>query len=189
MVDDILFGSSSMTKASEVKPPKKHTGLIVFLIIIIVVLCLLIAAMFLFKEQANKILGINLFNTTQVTEPETTVPEPTTEEITTPEPTTEEVTTPEPTTPEPTTEAPTTEEVLPEGSEFDVTINMGDSSLAMHATSTGDDQRLAYIPPGEQVHISEVDSGWGRTAYDGQNGWIWLEYTKVAGNAPVQAPE
>ncbi len=185
MVDDILFGASSMTDASEVKPPRKHTGLIVTLIVIIAILCLLIAAMFLFKDQVNKILGTNLFNTTQVTEPQTTVPEPATPEPTTPEPTTPEPTTPEPTTPEPTTEP----ETVDPGPEFDVTINLGDSALAMHATPTNDNERLLYIPAGEQVHISEVQDGWGRTTYDGETGWIWLEYTKVAGNARVQEPE
>ena len=185
MVDDILFGASSMTDASEVKPPRKHTGLIVTLIVIIVILCLLIAAMFLFKDQVNKILGINLFNTTQVTEPQTTIPEPTTPEPTTPEPTTPEPTTPEPTTPEPTTEP----ETVDPGPEFDVTINLGDSALAMHATPTNDNTRLLYIPAEEQVHISEVRDGWGRTTYDGETGWIWLEFTKIAGNARVQEPE
>lgn len=187
MVDDILFGSSSMTKASEVKPPRKNTGLIVALVVIIVILCLLITAMFLFQEQVNQILGVNLFNTTSVTAPEPTTAEPVTEEPTTPEPTTPEPTTPEPTTEAPTTEEPTTEEVL--GPEFDVTINLGDSALAMHRTPNNDNERLVYIPAGEQVHISEVQDGWGQTTYDGETGWIWLEYTQVAGNALVQQPE
>jgi len=189
MVDDILFGTLSQATSAQDKP-KKHTGLIAALIVIIVILCLLIAAMFLFKEQVNKLLGINLFNTTQVTEPETTLP-PVVEETTTEEPTTEAPTTQEPTTEAPTTEEPTTEEptTADPGPEFDVTINLGDSALAMHATATNDEDRLLYIPAGEQVHISEVQDGWGRTTYDGETGWIWLEYTKVAGNARVQQPE
>ena len=189
MVDDILFGNLSQGTTAPDKP-KKRTGLIIVLIVIIVLLCLLIAAMFLFKDQANKLLGINLFNTTQMTEPETTVP-PTVEETTTEEPTTEAPTTEEPTTPEPTTEEPTTEEPTTEdpGPEFDVTINLGESALALHATSANDDERLLYIPAGTQVHISEVQDGWGHTTYDGEDGWIWLEYTKVAGNARVQQPE
>lgn len=188
MVDDILFGTLAQAGTANEKP-KKRTGLIVTLIIIIVILCLLIAAMFLFKDQVNKLLGMNLFNTTQSTQPETTTPaveEPSTEPTTTEAPTTQEPTTPEPTTEEPTTEEPTT---VDPGPEFDVTINLGDSALAMHATPTNDEERLLYIPAGEQVHISEVQDGWGHTSYDGEDGWIWLEYTKVAGNARVQQPE
>ena len=200
-VDDILFGSSSMKTASEAKPPKKHTGLIIFLIVIIIILCLLIAFMFLFKKQVNEILGINLFNITQLADPQSSeepvaeapsTDEPITEEITTPEPTTEAPTTEEPTTEEPTTEEPTTEEPTTEadpGPEFDVVIYLGDNALAMHATPNNDEQRLLYIPAGQQVHIDSTENGWGHTYYEDQEGWIWLYYTRIVGNARVMQPE
>ncbi|MBQ9029927.1 MAG: hypothetical protein IJ106_00560 [Parasporobacterium sp.] len=165
---------------------KKHTGLLITLFIILILLILIAVALLFFRDKVNEILGTNLFGTTEVaTEPE---PETTTEEPTTPEPETE-TTTEEPTTPEPetTTEEPTTEEVL--GPEYNVQIYADGYALAMRSDTTDDAERLLYIPADEEVHIDETRNGWGHTTYDGQDGWIWLEYTKVAGNALVEQPE
>lgn len=180
-IDEIL-GTIKDGGSGDDGKKKKHTGLIITLIVILVILCLLAAALLFFRDKVNSLLGTNFFSTTQtVTEPETTTPEPTT-----PEP---ETTTPEPTTEPPTTtEAPTEPETPADpGPEFDVRIYADGDALSMKDVPNG--TGLLYIPSDEKVHISEVDGGWGHTSYDGEDGWIWLEYTKVDGNARVQEPE
>ena len=182
------FELSEFIKENETPKKKKKTGLIITLIIIFIVLCL-IAAAFIFygdyvKDKINTLLGTTIFTSSTV-EPEAEEAEA--EE--TAEPATEETT--EPAT-ETTTEAPTTEEATTEDlSTFKVSIYADGSSLSMKDAPNGNG--LLYVASEAEVVVDEVSDGWGHITYpdnDGveQSGWIWLGYTKVVGNAPVEQP-
>lgn len=44
--------------------------------------------------------------------------------------------------------------------------------------------RLLTIPDGTELTVTAIDGGWGRTGYNGQEGWISLEYTAFVAPTP-----
>ena len=143
--------------------------------------------MFIFRDQVNKVLGDNWFGSSlfaTATEEETT-----TEAVTEPETTTEApTTTVETTVEETTTEEPTTEEVFT-GTTYNVLIYADGESLSMYSQPTNESVRITYVPSDYEVTVTETQGGWGHINYEGSDGWIWLEFTKVATNGPIQAPD
>ncbi len=183
-IDSIIAAADEVTGDGETQKKKKNTALIIVLIVVIVIL-LAILAMFIFRDQVNKVLGDNWFGSslfeTATTEEETTTEEPTTE----PETTTE---TPTTTVEETTTEPETTTEEVFTGTTYNVQIYADGESLSMYSQPTNESTRITYVPSEYEVTVTETDGGWGHINYEGSDGWIWLEYTKVATNGPVETP-
>ncbi len=185
-IDSIIASADEVTSDGDGHKKKKNTALIVVLIVVIVILLALLA-MFIFKDQVNKVLGDNWFGSSlfaTATEEETT-----TEAVTEPETTTEApTTTAETTVEETTTEEPTTEEIFT-GTTYNVLIYADGESLSMYSQPTNESVRITYVPSDYEVTVTETQGGWGHINYEGSDGWIWLEYTKVATNGPIQTPD
>lgn len=185
-IDSIIASADEVTADGVAHKKKKNTALIVVLIVVIVILLALLA-MFIFRDQVNKVLGDNWFGSSlfaTATEEETT-----TEAVTEPETTTETPTTTVETTAEETAaEEITTEEVFT-GSTYNVLIYADGESLSMYSQPTNESARITYVPSDYEVTVTETQDGWGHINYEGSDGWIWLEFTKVATNGPIQAPD
>ena len=185
-IDSIIASADEVTADGAAHKKKKNTALIIVLIVVIVILLALLA-MFIFRDQVNKVLGDNWFGSSlfaTATEEETT-----TEAVTEPETTTEAPTTTiETTVEETTTEEPTTEEVFT-GTTYNVLIYADGESLSMYSQPTNESVRITYVPSDYEVTVTETQGGWGHINYEGSDGWIWLEFTKVATNGPIQTPE
>ena len=51
------------------------------------------------------------------------------------------------------------------------------SNLNLRAEANTQSDSVAIIPNGSIVDVTEIDGFWGKTEYNGQTGWIFLEYT------------
>lgn len=68
------------------------------------------------------------------------------------------------------------------------------SALNMRENPDTASETLAVIPNGEKVTVTEISDGWGKTSYNGAEGWISMEYTQyvMSGtltDAPAVTPE
>ncbi len=63
------------------------------------------------------------------------------------------------------------------------TVNSS-SGLSLRSGATTDSTRLAVIPDGAKVYITETDGDWGRAYYDGMDGWVYLRYVVYKGELP-----
>lgn len=50
------------------------------------------------------------------------------------------------------------------------------STLSLRSSASTESERLALIPDGAVVTVTETSSGWGKTVYNGLEGWISLDY-------------
>ena len=49
-------------------------------------------------------------------------------------------------------------------------------------------EMLLEIPEGTSLVIDQADDGWGHVTYDGYDGWVSLQYTKIVGDYKTKAP-
>lgn len=52
------------------------------------------------------------------------------------------------------------------------------SSLNIRKNPDTSSEVLYTIPNGERITVTEISNGWGRTSFNGYDGWISMEYTK-----------
>lgn len=62
------------------------------------------------------------------------------------------------------------------------------AGLALRTSPDQEAEKLLDIPEGADLYIDTVSSGWGHVAYDGYDGWVSLQYTKILGDYKTQAP-
>lgn len=60
--------------------------------------------------------------------------------------------------------------------------------LAMKASPDVNASRYQVIPENASLSIDQVNGGWGHTSYNGQTGWVALEYTRIQGGYTSLAP-
>lgn len=51
------------------------------------------------------------------------------------------------------------------------------ANLNLRAESNTQSDSLAVIPNGTIIPVTEIDGFWGKTSYEGTEGWVFLEYT------------
>jgi len=59
------------------------------------------------------------------------------------------------------------------------------SALNMRENPDMDSETLTVIPGGEKVNVTEISNGWGKTSYNGAEGWISMEYTQYVMSSTV----
>lgn len=52
------------------------------------------------------------------------------------------------------------------------------SALNLRENPDSDSESLALIPNGEKVTVTEFSDGWGKTSYNGETGWISMQYAE-----------
>lgn len=52
------------------------------------------------------------------------------------------------------------------------------STLNVRENPNIDSEAITFIPNGENVTVTEFSDGWGRTSYNGYEGWIYMEYAE-----------
>ena len=62
------------------------------------------------------------------------------------------------------------------------------AGLALRDYPDTEADKVLEIPEGAGLLIDQVSDGWGYVTYDGYDGWVSLQYTKIVGNYKTQAP-
>jgi len=62
------------------------------------------------------------------------------------------------------------------------------SSLNLRTSPSTDSDSVELIPQGEKITVTEISEGWGKTSYNGQEGWIYMEYAKRINAETTTAP-
>lgn len=61
--------------------------------------------------------------------------------------------------------------------------------LALRKSYDSNSERLCTVPDGAALTIAQISySGWGYTEYNGYDGWVDLEWTKVSGSCSADQP-
>jgi len=72
---------------------------------------------------------------------------------------------------------------------YQVTVYFtGNEGLALRTAPDEAADKYLTIPEGTGLWIDMVSSGWGHVSYNGYNGWVSLQYTKIAGDYTAPAP-
>jgi len=62
------------------------------------------------------------------------------------------------------------------------------AGLALRTSPDTEAEKILEIPENTVLLIDQVSSGWGHVTYDGYEGWVSLQYTKITGSYPTPAP-
>ena len=63
----------------------------------------------------------------------------------------------------------------------------GNNSLRLRAEASDNSDTLAYIGTNTELIITQIADGWGKTVYNGKDGWVYLGYcTLVTENIPAE---
>ena len=54
------------------------------------------------------------------------------------------------------------------------------AGLNLRESASTSAKKLATIPQGTKIIITEVKNGWGKTTYSGKTGWVSMDYVKKA---------
>lgn len=65
---------------------------------------------------------------------------------------------------------------------YRVTPSVG---LRLRSGPGTDTQQLALVPENTELEITEIQNNWGKTIYDGKEGWVSMEYTEWLGPLPL----
>ncbi len=110
--------------------------------------------------------------------------EPSSEEPSSEEPSSEEPSSEEPSSEEPSSEEssesssePSSEPTIP--SEYVTGIYETTGSVNLRQLATSSSSLLATIPKGTTVTVTEVNGTWGKTVYNGKEGYFGLKYAKL----------
>ncbi len=61
----------------------------------------------------------------------------------------------------------------------------GSNNLRLRALATDASETLAYIGPDTELIVTQIIGAWGKTTYNGKEGWVYLAYcTLLEGNLP-----
>lgn len=52
----------------------------------------------------------------------------------------------------------------------------GNNNLRLRAEATDTSETLAYIGTNTELRITQINDGWGKTTYNGKDGWVYLAY-------------
>ncbi len=64
----------------------------------------------------------------------------------------------------------------------------GNNNLRLRAEATDTSETLAYIGTNTELNITQINDGWGKTTYNGKDGWVYLAYcTPVAEGLPTES--
>lgn len=66
----------------------------------------------------------------------------------------------------------------------DYTVSTGGIGLHLRSKAGTDNESLSSIPDGSIITISRIDNGWGKTSYNGYDGFVSMDYCIPAGAKP-----
>ena len=61
------------------------------------------------------------------------------------------------------------------------------SSLNLRKNPDTSSEVLCTIPNGERITVTEISNGWGKTSFNGSEGWIAMKYTEFIASGTVTA--
>ena len=80
-------------------------------------------------------------------------------------------------------------ELLTEVSPYQAEVYFTEGAgLALRDYPDTEADMILEIPEGAGLLIDQVSEGWGYVTYDGYDGWVSLQYTKIVGDYRTQAP-